>query len=227
MLLLTLTLAFAGPVHSAAGAGNQPAGGTSLFLPFVAGPLYLGGRMTDHGTGAAGVPLSLIFYDGNHRSTIRSFETDSNGYYRFNDLPPLAQFQYYSVHYTNTSDPSRVREWETRDHSLGYQVDFGSIDLADIAPVTPTNGMTVTFPVTFQWTTRPWSPNDTYMFRLRNPSGTIGIERNGLDDHTTLDSLPNGFQFGQTYLWEIWIIIYDQGTSFGYSYHTYEVQFSN
>jgi hypothetical protein len=228
-ILSTLTLVFVSPVALAPLAGTRPAGEMTAYLPVVVITPTLAGRITDHGLGAAEVPLTVVFFDGNSRSTIRTFETDANGDYSFSDLPPLVQGQFYTVDYVNSTDPSRVSSWETRDvyPSDGSNASFGTVDLADTPLLSPSDGMVVSLPVTFQWTGRPWSPNDRYLFNIHDAQGPPAFDHGGTEDHYLMSSLPTGFEFGHWYVWRIYILNYDTRLSFGISYHERMVQFSN
>ena len=234
-LLAALVLALG--LSPGAGAGQGPGDSFSVYLPQVlkaANTIY--GRVTDDGASAPGVLLTLWFYDGSNWSTKGVTITDSNGGYRFTAIPALLASQKYFVEYFNTSDPSHLWAWETRQltsFSAGSVVNIGNFDIAEIVLSSPPSEETVSLPQTFQWGPRPATLSDSYEFDLYEdcnppredcpiwwtdpPLGYVGSYN--------LTGLPQGFDPDTQYWWEI--LVYGPDGSSGLSFDARAVTFTN
>ena len=234
---LLAALALALGLSPGAGAGQEPVESFSVYLPLVyRAPSTIYGRVTDNGASAPGVSLTLWFYDGSNWSSEGVTITDSNGGYRFIGIPALLKDQKYFVEFYNTSDPSRLWAWETRQltsFSAGSVVNIGNFDIAEIVLSSPPSGATVSLPQTFQWAQRPATPSDSYEFDLYEdcnppredcpvwwtdpPLGYVGSYN--------LTGLPQGFVPHTQYWWEIWV--YDPDGGSGLSFDARAVTFNN
>ena len=84
---------------------------STVFVPLVMKNCTLGfsiyGRVTQNGSAASGVPLELFLNDGSSSSLIATVNTQSDGTYRFTDVPSLGSGQAYFVRYRNKAKPAR------------------------------------------------------------------------------------------------------------------------
>jgi hypothetical protein len=205
---------------------------TYVFLPLITKPREgIHGLVTLNGNPLVGVFLELRFYDGAVWSTLATTTTGTDGYYAFLNMPGFGAGQKYYVLYSNPDGtPGRLWVWGTREltsYSAGSPIAIGDFDIANIALVSPVDGATVSVPRTFQWTPRPATPTDSYEFNLYdfNDLDPYFFIEVGYVDNYTLNSLPEGFNVGNQYAWEIWVYSPDGG--FGISYETRDVYFSN
>ena len=208
---------------------------STVFVPLVMKNCTLGfsiyGRVTQNGSAASGVPLELFLNDGSSSSLIATVNTQSDGTYRFTDVPSLGSGQAYFVRYRNKAGtPGRLWGWYTGwfRHYTGCDLHAGDFDIADIELVSPADGAMVSLPRTFYWTPRPATPSDVYRFDLYDPDDgdpwwytepTLGYVGN-----YTLNSLPSGFSPWTEYWWEI--RVYGPG-GVGFSYEARAVAFSD
>jgi hypothetical protein len=207
-----------------------------MYLPLIKKPRPsqgLFGRVTVNGAPGANFPLSLRFMNGNSWSTIANTTTQSDGWYSFTGVPSLNPGQAYYVLYQNPDlNTTWLWAWHTRSigsYTAGGAVHMGDFDLADIALITPGDGVSVHLPATFRWLRRPASFQDSYEFNLFDPyDGDPYFWTDpplGYVDSYTLTSLPSGFNVGNPYVWEIWVYSPDGG--FGVSCGSEVVRFSN
>jgi len=197
-------------------------------------PRSLYGTVTENGTPAAGVSLSLQLRNGGNWTPPTTI-TNSDGSYAFTDVPGLNSGQSYYVLYKNSSksgSPNRLWTWHTKSvgtYAAGSTVHMGDFDLATIPLVSPPNDTTVQLPYTFQWTPRPGTPSDSYEFNLLDPTDFDPYFWTdppvGFVGSYTLNSLPSGFSSGSPYVWEVWVYSPDGG--YGISCDSRTVRFSN
>ena len=220
-----------GPVFSPV--ASTTVGPAHLYLPLVSRPQPgIFGHVTLNGSPAAGVPLLLRFFNGSAWSTAASLSTDGNGAYQFNPSA-LNPGQKYYVLFRNTTEPSELYVWGTRE-LLAYQptdtVFLGTFDIADIVSTAPAPGALVNLPYNFQWTVRPASPTDSYEFNLTvpDPSQTPYFFTDpplGYVGSYVLAHLPDKFQTQTAYIWFMWV--YDQEGGYGIAYYYRYVGFAN
>lgn len=197
-------------------------------------PRGIFGTVKDNSLPAAGVDLSLRFFNGSAWSTIAQTKTDANGYYAFKGVPELAAGQAYYVLYQNTpyGDYTRLWTWHTRiitTYNQWIEVPIGNFDLHNVSLRDPIDNSLVTLPAYFSWTTRPFSPDDSYELNIFDyETGNPYFYTDpplGYSWNYYLYSLPPGFIPGKMYVWEVWVYSPDGG--FGISYYLNRVTFTN
>jgi hypothetical protein len=197
-------------------AAKAPQGNVLAYLPFAASqpppPLGIYGRVTEHGTPAAGITIDLRFYNGSSWSTTASVTTDANGEYHFFDMPALAPGQRYAPLYANNEEnTNRVASWVgfiLTVYAAGADAIGGDMDIADIQLATPDSGAAFGFPATFTWHLRPATPGDSYEYNLFDyETGDPWFYTDpplGYVNNYTLNGLPPNFQYETYYLWSVW-----------------------
>ena len=207
------------------------------FTPIISKSLLprgIFGTVKDYSLPAAGVDLSLRFYNGSAWSTIAQTKTDANGYYAFKGVPALADGQAYYVLYQNTpnGDFTRLWTWHTRSittYNQWIEVPIGDFDLYNVALDAPADNSMVTLPAYFSWAARQYSPDDSYELNIYDyETGDPYFYTNPPLGHVWmyyLYSLPPGFIPGKMYVWDVWVYSPDGG--FGISYYLKRVTFTN
>jgi hypothetical protein len=219
------------------GWGLQPKYPPRAYLPLLSsnagGKLF--GQVTENGSKASGVPLTLCRLNSpadTNCTSMGSTTTIADGTYAFYNPPALGTGQKYFAYFKNTTNTKgRLWYWQTRSlvtYTLGSQVQLGNFDIGDIKLISPTLPVTVTLPVTFSWKVRDASPLDSYEFDLyeplngspyfytKPPLGHVGSYR--------LNSLPAGFLANKRYAWEVWA--YAPDNAFGISLEARPVAFA-
>lgn len=231
------TVAAAGPTIDGGGEITTRAAVPNLsnvvFLPLIAHSCSgIRGRVTYNGNGssAAGIPLSLRFYNGSSWSTLATTSTASDGSYVFCGAPSLGANQRYYVRYLNTTNQAFLSYWQTArltSYTAGASVSIGDFDIADIQLSSPYPGATVWLPCIFQWVSRWATPSDSYEFNLFNPSGSSWwwTPHLGYSSVIRLDSLPAGFYPGIDYGW--YVAVYSPDGGYGESFYYRRVRFAN
>jgi hypothetical protein len=188
-----------------------------LYLPVVAKPgSSIIGYVTENGSPATDVHLSLLFLDGGDVKSSADATTDTEGKYEFHDLDPLLPDQTYHVFYISDRE-DRVYAWETpliTNLPPGATVQNETFDIAWANPdMQPAWGSVVTFPVTFTWNRRPASLSESYQLHLWTDPGVASqgpvsgdmvyfeTELLGYANSYTLAELPPGFEYGANYIW--------------------------
>jgi hypothetical protein len=198
---------------------------TSIYLPLLTKPTAaagIHGRATEHGAPAAGVPVELLFFDGTSVTSRGSTATAADGTYAFRTAPSLNPGQSYVVMYLNAQGTAgRVGAWITREltsYTAGSTVHIGDFDIADLVLGAPANQATVALPRTFQWTRRPATSSDSYIFTLYDPMDGEPFWQTepalGYVNSYTLRRLPAGFRASTWYAWDIAIASPDGGIGF-------------
>jgi hypothetical protein len=195
--------------------GNAEDMSTTLMLPLVAvsgqPESTILGVVTESGTPREGVVVELRLFNGSSWSTFLQTNTLTDGSYSFSNVPALEAGQKYRVYYVNLVDPSRLAAWRTRElvtFATGDYVRMGTFDVANVELLTPVGGSAVTLPSSFSWELREVE-SDSYEFNLydsvtRDPWFYTDPPLGYVDSYT-MDLLPAGFNFGQNYVWTIWI----------------------
>ena len=219
------------------GWGLQPNYPPRAYLPLLSrnagGRLF--GQVTENGSKAPGVPLTLCRLNSpadTRCTSVGSTTTIADGSYAFYNPPALETGQKYLAFFQNTTNTKGcLRYWQTRSlvtYTVGSQVQLGNFDIADIKLISPTLPVTVTLPVTFTWQVRSASPSDSYEFDLYEPQngsplfytkpplGHVGSYR--------LNNLPSGFFANTRYAWEVWA--YAPDNAFGISLEARLVAFA-
>jgi hypothetical protein len=208
------------PAAQAAQAAQEAAAMRVVYLPIISrNSGMISGRVTESGAAAAGVPLSLRFFDGSGWSTKATTQTDGTGAYQFSNQPTLGGGQRYQVAFENTAGhDGRLAWWGTRhltSYAAGANIQAGDFDLAAVALADPPHEATVGLPVTFRWTRRPASTTDSYAVRLYDPADLNPLyvaPYVGYGESFTLSSLPGGFSLGSAYTWDVILLAPDGAT---------------
>jgi len=191
--------------------------GQRMFLPLVAEPpASVIGYVTENGSPAPNVPLSLLRFDGGNWVSSSIIETDALGKYEFQGLEALRSGQTYQVQFTG--GPDRIGHWWTPMISQlpgGATFQNRTFDIGWVNPdLRPVSDSTVSLPVTFTWNRRAASPSDSYQLHLQ--TGRIPVQDGepvqgdlvffetgllGYANSYTLEELPPGFAYGVYYRW--------------------------
>jgi len=197
-------------------------------------PLGIHGYVTLNGVPVGGVFLDLRFYDGSAWSTYSSTITAGDGSYSILNVPSLNPGEAYYIRYINTTDPSRLFTWHTNVsdvYQAGSDLQFETFDISNVYLINPASGAGVELPFTFQWIARPFVPTDNYEFDLFDYNDYDPLfwtyPALGYVSSFSLSGLPDGFEIGVWYGWDIWILP-PSGNAFdgyGLSYYFYYVFF--
>ena len=170
------------------------------------------GAVTYRGQAIPGITVELVLadYGGATGNVAARAVTDAAGGYRFAGLPTLTAEQLYVVRYRNLANDSRyLRYWESiiSIYIAGNDVPGGDFDIADITLGSPDGTTPQALPVTFHWSKRADSPEDSYEFELWDPASPNGLHfasgELGYVNEYVRDILPEGFQPGVTYIWSV------------------------
>jgi hypothetical protein len=171
------------------------------------------GTITYRDQASPGILVELVLYDygGATGNVAARAVTDATGGYRFTGLPTLTADQVYVVRYRNlANDPRYLRSWESLPiiaYTAGDDVWGGDFDLADVALGSPDDTTPRSLPVTFHWSKRADSPDDSYEVELWDPAVANGTHfasgELGYVDEYVLDAWPPDFQPGVTYAWDV------------------------
>lgn len=200
----------------------------SAYLPLMAyqpGELY--GNVTFKGAPAAGVTVTLRFYNGVSNSTIATATTDSSGGYSFVNYPALTgATQEYWIRFDNIDhNTSRLYLWLTHvittyDRSDHYR--FSTFDIADVPLGAPGPGAVIAPPQTFTWTMRTATPSDSYELLMFDPTGmSSSYYGSGLLGYTganTISSVPTGMSLLALYGWYVGVNSPEGGYGVPYYY---------
>jgi len=187
------------------------------------------GRVSYNGATAPGIELNLRFYDGASWSTAATTTTDSNGNYRFTNVPGLGAGQIYYVRYgPNITEPSYLFVWYgpyITSYTAGTSVQGGDFDIANVSLLEPPHDVTRALPVTFTWQRRMIA-TDTYrwlLFDLQTGDWLWITGDLGYADSFTLTGLPEGAEYGKEYGW--YVEVYNGPASFGESFYYRRITF--
>jgi len=202
------------------------------YLPAVAKPIPgISGFIT-----AAGAPMQtmveLRVFDGQTWSTWSIAYSDNKGQYVFNpDVIPAAlqPGQRMYVRFSNPYTPYYVAVWGapliTR-YTRGDAVQLDPFDIADVALVAPSAGVTVPLPSAFSWRRRVATLSDSYaveVFDGEDGDPYFSSAPLGYVGNMTISGLPIGFQAGMPYYWGV--IVYDGKGGLGLSFFSRLVTF--
>jgi hypothetical protein len=213
-------LALQAPAAQAATTDKDVAAVNVLYLPIVSrSPSAIFGQVKEGGANAAGVPVSLRFYNGAAWSTQATVNTDANGRFRFNDPTGLTGTQRYQVTFDNTTgNDNRLAWWGTRhltSYAAGTDIHIGDFDIAAVHLGQPAHQATVGLPATFGWTRRPATATDSYALRLYDSTDLNPLYVSpyvGYGSSFQLNSLPGGFNHATAYTWDVILLAPDGAT---------------
>jgi hypothetical protein len=201
------------------------------FLPFLARPAAISGRVTFQGQPAADITLGLYFFDGMEwsDSAIATTTTDSDGRYRFVGQPALGPGEYYGISFgPNETDERFLAGYDAPaigTYTGQADVPGGDFDIANVVLNEPRPGAQVRPPVTFRWTRRGIA-GDSFRLVLVDSDPTIGAAwETGLlgdIDSVTLD-LPPGAAYNHDYYWSV--DVNDTSGGWGYAFNLYRLVF--
>jgi uncharacterized repeat protein (TIGR01451 family) len=201
----------------------------NVFLPLIVRPeTGISGHVSLNGSSVA-TNVSLLLFDGNSWNVIDVANTDYNGNFMFVP-PPLQAGQAYCVRWTNWwitegyGYNGQISVWFTRiatTYNSDQILHIGDFDIADVPLLSPAAGSTVSLPMTFQWTKRPATQNDSYQFELFDPGGPSDFITPllGYVNSYTLNQLPDGFVTSKTYGWTLLVNTSDGGYGLVYYYN--------
>jgi hypothetical protein len=188
-----------------------------VYLPLVrmkasSPPAAIHGKLTLNGQGAAGIPVTLRYFDGEDWIDWISLASGPGGSFYYQAPPGLGLDEKYLVRFTNASDsPDLVSQWESRaitNYHPGGAAATTAVDLVDLILTAPDPSATRPFPVTFSWTRNSSSPEFLYRLIIYDPLDATPFFQSPLvevQQQYTLDSLPVGFAYNQSYTWTVWI----------------------
>lgn len=183
------------------------------------------GRVTKGGAPVADVQVKLRSWTGRTYLDITSVTTDLDGWFAFTGIPSVPSGEQYSVYCGSPPGPDTLLMWQTRSltaYSAGSTVHIGDFDIADVALIAPANNATMSLPAEFQWTPRPASPTDSYVWAIYNFSLNqwYWSPRLGYTGSYVRYSLPNGFNPGTQYTWYVQVHSPDGGYGFSREWRT-------
>jgi 5-hydroxyisourate hydrolase-like protein (transthyretin family) len=201
----------------------------SVYLPLIRNyrpPSGIYGYVTNKGVPAEGVPVNLERISGSVWSYVKTTYTQIDGSFAFTTAPSLASGQRYAVDFYGSTS-NQLGYWATKrvdTYAAGSTVHIGDFDIANVDLLTPTNGVSVTLPYTFQWTPRSAVPSDSYELYMTDGNSYYYSTPLGYVGSFPLTSLPTGFVVGQSYYWGVNLSRPDG--SHGFSYEGRQVTFS-
>ncbi|MFN8474761.1 MAG: hypothetical protein U0822_21400 [Anaerolineae bacterium] len=250
LLALVLSVALADPAKPGAASatthvpgkvvakrsGLAPAKARPAAVPAAPGAGAITGHLFANGTPVAGESVALHQYSGASDDEVATTTTDSQGVYTFdNPATPPSGMTYYVLYGPNTDNPSYVGIWYGPDipnYTAGTTVSGGDIDIANVPLVSPPDGATASLPTTFTWQPRSVA-TDQYYMDLANPDPPYdGCRyRTSSNSSYTLASLDpvgtcTGFQYDLGYQWFVELEDSTDNTSYGFSYETWNVTFT-
>lgn len=209
------------------------------FLPVISGgrapepPIPgISGRVTYNGNAIADVSLNLQRFGGSSWSTFRTTSTASDGSYSFTGVPGLTTGQYYRVTFLNEGNPNYLFWWSTQvldSYAQGTNVTLGNFDIANILLLSPPSAVANTLPSTFQWASRPFSPQDSYEFNIfyvDNPSYYWYTPPLGYANTFTLNRIPPNYP-GINCLEGWYLAVWSPDGGYGIPYYYRTVWFSS
>ena len=160
---------------------SLPLTNTVYFPLTFSSPGGLYGRVTQGGSPAANVEISLVLFYVRPPlpMTVMTTTTQANGLYQFLDVPtitsctdsPYCMQDYYITYQNQGSDPQRIDSWKSQrlpNYTQGTAFNLSNFDLAAPQFLTPADGEHVTSPVHFSWQPRPIDDNDYLLFITAN-----------------------------------------------------------
>lgn len=206
---------------------NDPRSAYKLILSYNgavgAGDIY--GVIKENGVTRAGVPIALNYYNG-YRSTRITTLTDATGTYHFRGMAALPINHYYQVIYPNSEgNNQRLGYWycnSFKNYVGGQNYQVCGFDIAGITLISPPNGATRTFPITFMWESREFT-GDRYQVYLWNYDSGYYYSPVTTGTSHTLSNLPSGFSYGAT---NYWLVEVGNDYGWGASYYMNSLVFS-
>lgn len=210
--------------------GSQSTGWSNIEPTTVIPYPGIFGVVTYNGTPISDIALNLQCYNGSSWYTADTATTGQYGIYVFDSAPTLDGTQYCYVRYgPNTEDTRYLYLWDNANiyyYISGTSTPGGSFDIADVVLQSPAETTTcMGYPITFQWTRRNASLNDSYELIVLDASSGGVVWRSGLLGDAaeyTMYSLPTGILSGVYYGWSV--IVYE-GDGAGVSYDERGIMF--
>jgi len=127
------------------------------------------------------------------------------------------------------STAQRLSNWYADamdNYAAGTNRHGGDFDIADVSLVSPRNGTSQTFPITFNWGRRAAAFADLYQLEFFDASWKV-VGMGDISDYTsssdTLSALPAGMSLGKPYYWTV--IVYGPD-GYGMPYYARKVTFT-
>lgn len=243
MALAAVTLFAVMALTSSANANSTVA--TRVYMPIVTNPskgIY--GTLTLNGKPAANVTINLRYtVDWNDENPINTTSiftvtTDANGSYNFLNAPSIkSPERLWALYFNYENDPKKVYFWigqRIMTYTAGQEVMIPTMDLADIALVSPADGTTTELPATFKWVPRTGEPTHSYewnIYDLDGPGYYVTKLPVGADSFILYkQNLTSDFKSNTTLYWDIAAFInggsVDNGNLVG-SFESRTVKFTN
>lgn len=192
-------------------AADVPQPQHTVYLPLLLHQpcgVSVSGLVTRNALAAPGLPLQLK----QGAVVLAETVTGSNGRYAFAPVSMPAG-QSYTVEFVNTGAiADTLGYWsqalEVPDELGCATFTAPEFDVADLRLTAPIDDSLLTLPATFYWQRRSFSPGDRYIFHLIDPTGGVVIWYSvpvGYADRYTLDALPENYQYGVDYYWQVFI----------------------
>ncbi len=189
------------------------------------GDIY--GRITVNNQAPPEVLVVLQAYapSGGNEELVSVTTTDAQGNYHFRNVPSLPAGKLYHVVYgPNLFDSRFVRMWYGPDitsYQAGQTLPGGDFDIANVVLTNPPADASRALPVTFTWQKRAYA-QDTYTFVLTDGSRIWFVDLGNVGQYT-MQSLPSGAAYHQTYYW--YPMIKNGEDSYGIPYEARAITF--
>ncbi len=211
--------------------GNQSEGEFKTHLPIILNnyPADISGYVSYKGDPAAGIKLTLYFFNGHQWSSIAETKTGTNGFYHFAEISSLDVDQMYYVRFgPNKTEPKYVYSWYgplIMKFNPGDSVSGGTFDIADIPLKLPQSGSVRSLPVTFTWDKRDFAVEDYRVVLLDSDTGQTWDTKFVRDKEVfTVVSLASDIKYGEKYDW--YMEVFSEVDSFGESFMTNNIVFN-
>ncbi|HUN24038.1 MAG TPA: hypothetical protein PK299_12995 [Anaerolineales bacterium] len=189
-----------------------------VFLPLVVKEYPwkgVSGWVTFEGNAISGIIVTLQREQGGTWSNLLTVVTNAAGEYAFPSAPALGVGEKYRVVYSNSTDYTKLRYWQTEalsSYTAQQNVQLTSFDVSDIALLTPANG-SVLSPTAFSltWQVRAASPSDVYQVYFYNTIFQKVAESSpvGYAGSVSFTALPSGLNPNTDYQWGVTIAMGD------------------
>jgi hypothetical protein len=210
-------VALALPLTVKAAPEPGPLADSVLYLPLIIRSTgSISGLVTDGGVPAVGARMTLYHFTVGNGLRPTTVFTNVRGEFCFCNLVALEPGEKFFLIYGGSSlDPAHLIRWElpiiysfaAHDHLV-----LSSFDIAGMASLAPAEHEHITLPYTFQWTTRPATPQDSYYLVFQNGNNFFWSGEQGYVGNYTMQSLPPGTSPGESsYYWSVHIASPDGG----------------
>ena len=204
----------------------------------------INGQVLNKGAGITGIQVGLFACDSStdcdpeQQTPAATTKTVAGGSYNFSGAASLPAGQKYSVFYLNDeaggniANDTLLYRWygqSITSYTAGNSASGGTFDIGEIQLLTPSDGITATFPVTFTWTARTAVTGENYAWTLYDFNSGNAICENApaiansfVLDATFFADKCIGIEPGAEYGWYVWAINgsdFDTAAGYGDSYY--------